>query len=180
MRLRHVGTASVDNGAVEVRPAVVTDVVDIEEVYNAAWRAAYQELLPPAVVEAEAAKRASYDWTSAILEVTSHVALSCHHEEVVGVMQASEPQGGGRDLPEITMLYVVPGCWGTTAARDLLAAGTRWMAQQGWPAARLRVVDAQARARRFYEREGWGPDPGLPPAHNGYFPLVYYRRDLGS
>lgn len=172
--------ARVDYGAVEVRPAVVTDVVDIEEVYIAAWRATYEDLLPAAVDEAEAAKRAGYDWMSAILDATSEVALSCHDGEVVGVMQASEPPGDRRDLPEVTMLYVVPRYWGTTAARDLLAAGTRWMEQQGWPAARLRVVNAQTRARRFYGREGWRPDPDLPPAHNGYFPLVYYRRDLGS
>lgn len=163
-----------------MRPAVVADVADIEAVYIAAWCAAYEDLLPAAVVEAEAAKRASYDWTSAILDAASHVALSCHHDEVVGVMQASEPPGGRRDLPEITMLYVMRRYWGTSAAPDLLAAGTRWMTQHGWPAARLRVVDAQTRARRFYEREGWQPDPGLPPAHNGHFPLVYYRRDLGS
>jgi hypothetical protein len=50
------------------------------------------------------------------------------------------------------MLYVVPRCWGTRAARDLLSAGTRWMAQQDWTAARLRVVSTQVRARRFYER----------------------------
>jgi GNAT superfamily N-acetyltransferase len=169
-----------ENVAVRVRPATETDVVDIEEAYIVSWLAAYEHLLPPAVLEAEAKKRAAYDWASAILAATSEVVLACHDEEVVGVAQASEPPGGARDLPEITMLYVVPRCWGTSAARDLLAAGTRWMAQQDWAAARLRVVDAQARARRFYEREGWQPDPDVAPAHNGLFPLVYYRRDLNS
>lgn len=163
-----------------VRPAIVTDVVDIEAAYIASWRAAYEHLLPPALLEAEAKKRAAYDWASAILAATSEVVLACNDEKVVGVMQASEAAGGARDLPEITMLYVVPRCWGTSAARDLLAAGTRWMAQQDWAAARLRVVDAQVRARRFYEREGWQPDPDVAAAHNGYYPLVYYRRALTS
>lgn len=45
---------------------------------------------------------------------------------------------------------------------------------------RLRVVEAQARARRFYEREDWRLDERLAPAHNGFFSLIYYRRDLIS
>jgi GNAT superfamily N-acetyltransferase len=169
-----------ENVAVRVRRANVTDVVDIEAAYIASWRAGYEHLLPAAVLEAEATKRVAYDWASAIRAARSEVVLACPDEQVVGVMQASGPLGAARDLPEITMLYVVPRCWGTRAARDLLAAGTRWMAQQDWTAARLRVVSTQLRARRFYEREGWRPDPDVAPAHNGLFPLVYYRRALTS
>jgi hypothetical protein len=44
-------------------------------------------------------------------------------------------------------------------------------------AVRLRVVDAQARAKRFYEREGWVSDE-VPPSHNDFFSLACLRRDL--
>lgn len=180
MHAGDLAASSVQDVAVRVRPASVTDMADVRQAYLASWRAAYEHLLPPTVLEAEVAKRATYDWISAILAETSDVTVACQNEEVVGVLQASAPPGGPRDLPEITMLYVVPRCWGTTAARELLATGTCWMAQQGWPAARLRVVEAQSRARRFYEREGWQPDTHLDPAHNALFALVYYRRDLTS
>lgn len=142
------------------------------------WRAAYHSLLPADVLEVEAAKRTDYDWTSAIRSGSSHVAVAVDEHEIVGVVVASGPPGGSRDLPEVTMLYVVPEHWGGVAARQLLAVGTRWIAQEGWSASRLRVVEAQARARRFYEREGWSLDTDLAPSHNGFFNLVYYRQDL--
>ena len=162
-----------------VRPAQVSDTDDIRGAYLASWRAAYKHLLSPDLLEAEVAKRAEYDWGSEIRSGATHVALAVDEERlVVGVVQASAPPGGRRDLPEITMLYVVPEYWGGVAARRLLAVGTGWMIQQGWSAARLRVVETQARARRFYEREGWRLDARLDTAHNGLFALIYYRRDL--
>lgn len=71
-----------------------------------------------------------------------------------------------------------PQYWGTGVASSLLAQGVGWILERGWETARLRVVEAQARARRFYEREGWRPDADVEPAHNGFFKLVYYRRAL--
>lgn len=130
------------------------------------------------MLEVEASKRAEYDWMSEIRSGSSHAEVAVDDQEIVGVVLASGPPGGSRDLPEIMMLYVVPEYWGGVAARQLLAVGTRWIAQEGWSASRLRVVEAQARARRFYEREGWRLDAEVAAAHNGFFNLVYYRRDL--
>lgn len=95
----------------------------------------------------------------------------------MGVVQARELSDPERDLPEITMLYVHPDSWGRGAAAALLAAATRWIAARGHRSARLRVVESQARARRFYERESWLLDERMPAADNGHYRLVYYRRD---
>lgn len=168
------------NVVVQVRPANASDADDIRLVYLASWRSAYQGLLTVDMLEVEAAKRAEHDWASNIRSGSSHVEIAVDHQEVVGVVVTSGPPGGPRDLPEITMLYVIPAYWGGAAACQLLAAGIHWIAHEGWSAARLRVVEAQARARRFYEREGWWPDAELAPAHNGLFNLVHYRRDLGA
>jgi hypothetical protein len=43
--------------------------------------------------------------------------------------------------------------------------------------AELEVVEAQARARRFYEREGWRLDQSIPPRSNGLVRLLHYRHD---
>lgn len=171
-------TAPVQDVVVQVRPGNVSDVGGIAQAYLESWRAAYEGLLPADVLEVEAAKRAEYNWAAAIRSGSTHVAVAVDDREIVGVVQASGPPGGSRDLPEITMLYVVPEYWGGVAARELLAVGADWIAREGWSASRLRVVEAQARARRFYEREGWRPDTELAPAHNGFFNLVYYRLDV--
>lgn len=163
-----------------VRSANAGDVASIVEAYLESWRAAYEGLLPEQVINEQAELRRDHDWHRGIVADTSEVsvAVTVEADEIVGVVQATEAPGHKRDLPEITMLYVAPSAWGGPAAAALLVAGTNWIASRGHLAARLRVVEAQARARRFYEREGWRIDELMPAAHNGFFPLVYYRRDL--
>ena len=169
---------------VQVRRADVSDADRIAAAYLASWRAGYADLLPPDVLEVEVAKRAAFDWAAEIDRRSSHVAVAVtgggggRGDEVLGVVEACAPPGGPRDLPELLMLYVVPEYWGTAVATELLADGVGWLGRQGWAAARLRLVETQRRARRFYEREGWRPDPDIAPAHNGFFSLPYYRRAL--
>ena len=106
--------------------------------------------------------------------------MATDEDVVVGVVQADESLPSPRDRPEITMLYVDPVAWGAGAATELLRAGLRWIGQRGHNEARLRVVEAHHRARRFYEREGWVVDPDLEPARNDFFKLIYYRRAVGD
>lgn len=163
---------------VHVRSATPSDVDGITAAYLASWRAAYLGLLPAEVLGDEVAARADYDWSRAIGGVGCYVAVTVDGDDVVGVVEAAEAPGGDRDLPEIAMLYVAPTHWGVGAGSLLLDAGCEWISRNGCRAARLRVVRQHARARRFYEREGWREDPALPPAHNGLFDLIYYRQNL--
>ena len=69
--------------------------------------------------------------------------------------------------------------WGSGLATTLLRTAEDDARTSGFGALRLFVAEHQARARRFYEREGWhavtepyfDPIPGLP--------MVEYRRPLG-
>ena len=161
-----------------VRPAEVEEAAEISLAYIASWRAGYEGLLEADVLDVEGAKRATYDWPAEVRRESSYVGVAVSADVVVGVVEACDPPGGSRDLPEIVMLYVVPEYWDIGVASSLLANGVGWIRERGWETARLRVVEAQARARRFYEREGWRLDTELEAAHNGFFELLYYRRDL--
>ena len=165
-------------GETSVRLAVAGDVPAITECYLRAWKAAYDADLPhPELVE-EAEKRRSFDWHRGIQSESAVVFVVSEQSRVLGVAQAELALPPPRDLPELTMLYVDPDAWGTGTATALLGAAVDWVSQSGGPSVRLRVVEAHARARRFYEREGWVLDRGLAPAANDFFDLVYYRRDL--
>ena len=83
------------------------DSADIGPAYVASWRAGYEGLLPADVLDTEADKRAAYDWAGAIRRESSFVRVAAANR-VIGVVEASDPPGGSRDLPEITMLYVIP------------------------------------------------------------------------
>jgi GNAT superfamily N-acetyltransferase len=82
-------------------------------------------------------------------------------------------------LAHLRNLYVDRAQWGTGVARALMQAAVDDATRRGFTALRLFVAEGQARARRFYEREGWRAEgepffdavPGLS--------MVEYRRPLG-
>lgn len=166
----------------EVRKARSGDVPGIEAAYYCSWRAAYEDFLEPEVLNDQARRRLrSFDWSRGMKDPTAAVLVAVDLEGVVlGVVQANEVLDAPRDLPEITMLYVDPRAWSSGIASDLLSAGADWIADREHTSARLRVVEDHLRARRFYEREGWTPDPNLEPATNEFARLIYYRRKLVS
>ena len=82
-------------------------------------------------------------------------------------------------LAHLRNLYVDREQWGRGVARALMEAAVEDAVQRGFTALRLFVAEGQARARRFYEREGWrlagepffDAVPGLS--------MVEYRRPTG-
>jgi GNAT superfamily N-acetyltransferase len=75
---------------------------------------------------------------------------------------------------ELSGLYVVPSAWGSGAAQELVEAALEGVTGD----VVLWVGEDNARARRFYEREGWTQDgerriSELGPAE------VRYRRRIG-
>ncbi|MEW2374709.1 GNAT family N-acetyltransferase [Micromonospora sp. NPDC047812] len=59
---------------------------------------------------------------------------------------------------EVVAMYVEPTRWGDGTARALLAAAREGLVARGWSDYRLWVLEANHRARRFYERAGLSPD----------------------
>jgi GNAT superfamily N-acetyltransferase len=59
------------------------------------------------------------------------------------------------DLAHLWHLFVRPPYWGSGLATRLHALAVEEAARQGYTVMRLHTPSGQARARRFYEREGW-------------------------
>ncbi len=75
-------------------------------------------------------------------------------------------------------LFVREPWWGTGLATALHAEAVREAGARGFSSMRLFTPAAQARARRFYEREGWTP-AGAPFDDLDFgMPLVEYRRAI--
>ncbi len=77
-------------------------------------------------------------------------------------------------------IYVAPEVVGSGVGRDLLARGERSLAELGFTEATLWVFEANARARRFYARNGWAEEAGSGPGPWGWAPSVRYRKTLAS
>jgi GNAT superfamily N-acetyltransferase len=87
---------------------------------------------------------------------------------------------GDEGMAHLWQLFVRPRWWGTGLATELHAEALCEASSRGFTAMRLFTPAAQARARRFYEREGWtaASDP-IDDADFG-MPLVEYRRAISS
>ena len=104
-------------------------------------------------------------------EIAGHVAFRSAGSSRWG-------DGGDAGLAHLWQVFVRPAHWGTGLAPTLLAAATERAGERGFARMRLYTPAGQARARRFYEREGWtargepfeGPQLGLA--------VLEYRRPL--
>src|SRR4051812_27490508 len=81
-------------------------------------------------------------------------------------------------LMHFWQLFVRAPWWGTGLARRLHAAACEAAASRGFTAMRLFTPAEQARARRFYEREGWWRTDGPYMDEDLGLAVVEYRRRL--
>jgi GNAT superfamily N-acetyltransferase len=89
---------------------------------------------------------------------------------VVGMASWSRVDDGQGELED---LHVLPEAWGTGVAVDLLEAAVEALREAGVEKAFLWVGEANVRARRFYEREGWAYDGTSRPSTFGPTELRY-------
>jgi ribosomal protein S18 acetylase RimI-like enzyme len=89
---------------------------------------------------------------------------------VLGAMPGPPPRG------HLVLLAVEPAARGGGLAQQLLALAVETLCSGGWDRARLHVTERNARAMRFYLREGW-TDQGEHPDVGG---VRILERPLGS
>jgi ribosomal protein S18 acetylase RimI-like enzyme len=105
--------------------------------------------------------------------------VACEADRVLGYASL----GPARDadavsLGELWALYVAPEAWGSGVGASLLAAVDEALAARGFPEVVLWVLEANRRARRFYEKHGFELDGGrTEPIEAGWIlPHLRYRR----
>jgi GNAT superfamily N-acetyltransferase len=101
----------------------------------------------------------------------------------VAFLAARELTGDRAPIPGVAhlwMLFVREPWWGTGLATRLLALAVEEAAARGYAAMQLYTPARHARARAFYEREGWRTDgiAWLEPMIG--LDLVTYVRDLAT
>ena len=99
----------------------------------------------------------------------------------IAFLPATQAWRAGKDptLAHLRQLFLAPDYWGTDLAHVLHTRAVQAARQRGFTAMRLFTPAGQARARGFYEREGWivesEPfcDPGFGPLQ-----IIEYHRSL--
>lgn len=169
--------------ALSVRRASVADAPAVAEVQVLAWQAAYVGLMPQDYLDAlEVADRTAY-WQAGLARSTPGVrALVLTADSLVAGFAVVGPahDDAPSTLGELYAINLRPDAWGRGAGALLLAAAQEALVDLGYAEAVLWVVPGNTRARRFYERHGWGSDgvERVATVFGVTVPEVRYRRRL--
>jgi ribosomal protein S18 acetylase RimI-like enzyme len=165
-----------------LRAAEVGDAKAIASVHVETWRAAYVGIIPTKVLDGLSVDERAVKWeeTLAGLGAGERVEVAIDGEQVVAFAYT----GACRDedafgLGELYAIYVSPSHWGSGVAPALLASARRSLVDAGHDEAVLWVLEANARARAFYERHHWNPDGAIKSyGEGGGVRAVRYRTSL--
>jgi GNAT superfamily N-acetyltransferase len=166
----------------EIRSATLADVPVLSETVRDGFEG-YRAFLPPGwdppeeeFEEARITARLGQEDTWCRIafdgpEPAGHAAFLAAREQTDG-----HPVIPG--LAHLWMLFIRERWWGSGLAPHLLTLAVSEAAGQGYATMRLFTPAGQARARAFYEREGFSTD-GVPRWEPMLaFDLVEYRREL--
>jgi GNAT superfamily N-acetyltransferase len=166
-----------------LREPTLADAAALGEVHVRAWQVAYRGMFPDDYLDGlDPAERAA-NWQQWLASPANGRLVAVADNDVpVGFVVYGEWRDDDREagVGELRALNVHPDQWGTGAGRALLQAADEGLAAMGYHAAILWVVAGNARARRFYEIDGWAPD-GASRSDEQFGPPieeVRYRRPL--
>jgi ribosomal protein S18 acetylase RimI-like enzyme len=130
--------------AVDVRSAGPGDVDRVAAIWHQGYRDGHEGNVPDEIF----AYRQLSDFRARVPDLLPSTAVAVAGDRVVGFVMT--------DDDELYQLYVDPDARGSGAAAALLDRGEQVIGRshhRAW----LAVVAGNARARRFYERQGWRP-----------------------
>jgi 2-amino-4-hydroxy-6-hydroxymethyldihydropteridine diphosphokinase len=149
-------------GPVQIRRARGVDADDVARTHTAASQAAYRGYGPP---DPGGLARRTELWREVLPQPDNRTWVATDGDLIVGLLNI----GSFREHPDagaVRTLYLLPGWWGTGVAQRLMDIAHEELARD-FDHALLTVLTANARARRFYERNGWRLEETLVEPHFG-------------
>ena len=192
---------------VVIRSASTADAAQIAVVMRDSWFAAYDGIIAPPIIDRATAPdggarvRQSFrmrPWQRMIAAVArqpGRAQADPAAPDIVGyaafgperdVLDMPWPYpltsaGSGGKVAELYALYVHPAWWSTGTGRALMDQVLAKVRAAGYGCITLWVLEANARARRFYQRAGFIPDGARHVLDDlGGVTEIRYRRALSS
>jgi GNAT superfamily N-acetyltransferase len=178
------------------RGAAPEDAPTLAAIRVASWRAGYAGIVPDEVLAALDVDHEATRWTAILHDAAAQglrVEFVADHRDVVVGYAAVGPYRGPEVDPnrpvdddppggELGAFYLHPDAWGSGAADPLIDRAEVLLAGRGHAEPVLWVFEANARARRFYERHGWSFDGTVSSMSFGdAHPVdLRYRKNLTS
>jgi 2-amino-4-hydroxy-6-hydroxymethyldihydropteridine diphosphokinase len=162
-------------GQIRIERAGPADAEAIARAHTASSEAAYRGHAP---ADPNGLDRRRRMWNEILADPANHTYVAREAGRIVGVLNLGAARADDA-AGEVRVLYVRPAWWGSGAGQRLMDRAHRELAADHDEAV-LTVLEANSRARRFYERNGWRLDELLVEPHFGGRPtrVARYRRSL--
>jgi 2-amino-4-hydroxy-6-hydroxymethyldihydropteridine diphosphokinase len=148
---------------------------EVARVHTAAASAGYRDIAPP---DPGGLARRTAMWREVLGKADHGAFVARDRNRIVGILGIGGFRGK-ESIAAISVLYVLPAWWGSGVAQLLIERAHHELANSHDEAV-LSVLTQNARARRFYERNGWVEGETLVEDHFGHVPtqVTRYRRAL--
>jgi len=180
---------------VVIRSASAADAAQIAAVMRDSWLAAYDGIIASALLDQATAPdggariRQSFrlrPWQKMIAAVDDGIVGYASFGPERDVLDTPwpyplTPAGSDGQVAELYALYVHPAWWSTGTGRALMDRVLARVKIAGYTCITLWVLEANARARRFYQRAGFAPDGARHVLDDlGGVTEIRYRRVLST
>ena len=154
---------SSDDGSISCRRPSLVDASQLAQVATSAWQVGFRGLLPQPFLDGLDPARSRDRWESDLGPQRvgpPHFLVAEVHSVVCAfsVFGPSRDDDASPNVAEVLALHVIPTSWGRGVGSTLLRHTLEQLRASGFAGASLWVIDGNARARRFYEHQGWNLD----------------------
>jgi GNAT superfamily N-acetyltransferase len=145
--------------------------VAVADLHVRSWQVAYRGVVPDPILDGFSIPQRRDAWvrTIGLAGAEPSRAGRIWVVEEAGCVRGFATTRPGRDddLPpgtgEVHSIYLAPEAWNRGLGSALLASAVDDLRSRGFSPLVLWVIEANARARRFYERAGWRLDGARQP-----------------
>lgn len=145
-----------------IRPATIADIPAIAALHIEGWRGAYGGIVDQGYLDSLTVDMRVKSWTEWMAAGESHVFVAETEGEMAGFVTVGRtktaPPGSSPIRPshsgEVYALYLYPRHWRKGIGTDLLKHGARILKEEKHSTLCLWVLEANLRARSFYEKMG--------------------------
>jgi GNAT superfamily N-acetyltransferase len=143
-----------------LRTAEPEDALAVARVHVRSWQVAYRKLLPDDYLDQLRPEDRAQKYDFATRDPLKPQTIVATEEGLIYGFATISPslEPGLPEYGELCALYVDPEHWGRGIGVALVSAARARLFSLGFRKAVLWVLVGNARAERFYQKDGWRPD----------------------
>ncbi len=143
-----------------IRRAEISDASEIARIHVETWRIAYAEIVPSSYLARMSKEGRARSWEHKLSDANEEVRVAALADGSIAGWISFGPSRDkdDKETGEVYAIYVDQSHWGQGTGRTLLTDAILHLGRKGYSSVSLWVLEENRRAKRFYEKAGFGLD----------------------